>query len=68
MVMKNLLGRLRKHKMAAQVLPEFGVRVTLRKGDKLVGRDTSGAIHVTRVAEDHVEPINVSLARPRNDA
>jgi len=32
-----------------EVPPEFGVRVTLRKGDKIVRRDARGAIHVVQV-------------------
>ena len=61
MVMKKLLRRFRQPTAAPPVLPEFGVRVTLRKGDKLVGRDAHGVIHVTRVGEDHVDPITVPI-------
>jgi hypothetical protein len=60
-MMKKLLGRLRKSTPAPPVRPEFGVRVTLRKGDKLVGRDARGGIHITRVGEDHVDPINIPI-------
>ena len=35
--------------------PEFGVQVTLRKGDKIVRRDARGAIRVTLVTEERVE-------------
>jgi hypothetical protein len=35
--------------------PEFGVQVTLRKGDKIVRRDARGAIRVTLVTEECVE-------------
>ena len=38
-----------------RVAPEFGVQVTLRKGDKVVRRDARGAIHITRVTEERVE-------------
>ena len=37
------------------VVPEFGVHVTLRKGDKVVRRDARGTIHITRVTEERVE-------------
>jgi hypothetical protein len=37
------------------ITPEFGVQVTLRKGDKVVRRDARGAIHITRVTEERVE-------------
>jgi hypothetical protein len=45
-----------------RVAPEFGVQVTLRKGDKVVRRDARGAIHITRVTEERVE-LN-DLGRP----
>jgi hypothetical protein len=32
--------------------PEFGVRLTLKKGDKIVSRDARGEIRMTRVGED----------------
>jgi len=38
-----------------RVVPEFGVQLTLRKGDKVVRRDARGAIHITRVTEERVE-------------
>jgi hypothetical protein len=31
--------------------PEFGVRLALRKGDKVVSRDTRGVIRILRVSE-----------------
>jgi hypothetical protein len=31
--------------------PEFGVRLTLTKGDKVVSRDTRGGIHIVRISE-----------------
>lgn len=37
------------------VAPEFGVQVTLRKGDKIVRRDARGVIHIRRVTEQCVE-------------
>ena len=39
----------------ARVAPEFGVQVTLRKGDKVVRRDARGAIHIMEVTEERVE-------------
>lgn len=47
-----------------RVTPEFGVQVTLRKGDKIVRRDARGAIHVTRVTEDRVELADLGRMRP----
>lgn len=47
-----------------RVAPEFGVQVTLRKGDKIVRRDARGAIHVTRVTEDRVELADLGRIRP----
>jgi hypothetical protein len=41
------------------VAPEFGIRLTLRKGDRVVRRDARGAIHVTRVSEDRLEVTDV---------
>ena len=38
-----------------EVCPEFGIRVTLRKGDKLVGRDGKGHIRITQVTADRVD-------------
>ena len=46
-----------------RVAPEFGVQVTLRKGDKIVRRDARGAIHVTRVTEDRVELAHLGRIR-----
>ena len=47
-----------------RVAPEFGVQVTLRKGDKIVRRDARGAIQVTRVTEDRVELADLGRIRP----
>jgi hypothetical protein len=49
---------------AIPVEPEFGVRLTLRKGDRVVRRDARGAIHITRVIEDRVEMTDVCRAGP----
>jgi hypothetical protein len=46
-----------------RVAPEFGVQVTLRKGDKIVRRDSRGAIHVTRLTEDRVELTDLRRVR-----
>jgi hypothetical protein len=46
-----------------RVAPEFGVQVTLRKGDKIVRRDARGAIHITRVTEDRVELADLGRMR-----
>jgi hypothetical protein len=32
--------------------PEFGVRLTLRKGDRIVRRDADGAIYITTVTKE----------------
>ena len=32
--------------------PEFGVRLTLRKGDKVVSRNRQGVVHIRRISED----------------
>jgi hypothetical protein len=39
--------------------PEFGVRLTLKCGDRIVHRDARGAIEITRVTEDRVEVTDV---------
>lgn len=41
------------------------MRVTLRKGDKIVRRDAKGAIHVVQVTEEHVDMRDVRPPRPR---
>jgi hypothetical protein len=46
------------------VPPEFGVQVTLRKGDKIVRRDARGAIHVRRVTEECVELAHIGNPPP----
>jgi hypothetical protein len=37
--------------------PEFGTRVTLQKGDKIVRRDRAGVIRITRLTEDDPDGI-----------
>ena len=41
----------------AATTPEFGTRVTLHKGDKLVRRDRDGVIRITRLTEDDADGI-----------
>jgi hypothetical protein len=60
----RLFRRTSRHAATAPVAPEFGVRVTLRKGDKIVRRDARGAIHVTRITEERVDLRDVRSARP----
>jgi len=61
----RLFRRTSRKTAAIEVAPEFGVRITLRKGDKIVRRDARGAIHVVRVTEEHVDLRDVHAARPR---
>ena len=39
------------------------MRLTLRKGDKVVRRDARGAIHVVQVTEDRVDVSDVHVVR-----
>jgi hypothetical protein len=64
----RLFRRPSRKAASVEVTPEFGVRVTLRKGDKIVRRDARGAIHVTRVTEEHVDLRHVHAARPARPA
>jgi hypothetical protein len=50
-----LFKRSARQPLPAHVAPEFGVQVTLRKGDKIVLRDARGVIHIRRVTEQCVE-------------
>ena len=59
----RLLRRTARPSATDRVAPEFGVQVTLRKGDKIVRRDSRGAIHVTRVTEDRVELTDLGRVR-----
>jgi hypothetical protein len=47
-----------------EVAPEFGVRVTLCRGDKIVRRDARGKIHIVEITEDRVDLRQVNAARP----
>lgn len=60
----RLFRRPPRRAAAIPVAPEFGVRLTLRKGDRIVRRDARGAIRVTRVTEDRVEVTDVCRAGP----
>ena len=40
-----------------QLTPEFGVRVTLRKGDRIVRRDAAGAIYITTITTEDVDSV-----------
>lgn len=60
----RLFRRPPRRAAATPVAPEFGVRLTLRKGDRIVHRDARGAIRVTRVTEDRVEVTDVCRADP----
>ncbi|HXD96341.1 MAG TPA: hypothetical protein VN646_07350 [Candidatus Acidoferrum sp.] len=51
----RLFRRTARPSKTVPVDPEFGVQVTLRRGDKIVRRDARGAIRVTRVTEECVE-------------
>ena len=55
----------RRAPVSSELAPEFGVRITLRKGDKIVRRDSRGAIHVVEVTEEQVDVRDVHAARPR---
>ncbi|HEU4369254.1 MAG TPA: hypothetical protein VFV05_13620 [Methylomirabilota bacterium] len=60
----RLFRRPARRAPATPVAPEFGVRLTLRKGDRIVRRDARGAIRITRVTEDRVEVTDVCRAGP----
>ena len=59
----RLFRRTSRRAAATEVAPEFGVRLTLRKGDKVVRRDARGAIHVVEVTEDRVDVSDVHVVR-----
>ena len=39
----------RRRRMGVPIIPEFGVRVLLREGDKIVRRNSTGEIEVTTI-------------------
>ena len=49
---KRVLRLFRRQLPSPKPQPEFGVRLTLKKGDKIVSRDARGEIRMTRVGED----------------
>ena len=59
----RLFRRTSRRAATPAVAPEFGVRLTLRKGDKDVRRDARGAIHVVEVTEDRVDVSDVHVVR-----
>ena len=64
------LFRRRTSRRAAivEVAPEFGVRVTLRKGDKIVRRDARGAIQVEQVTQERLDMSHVPTTVRRGRA
>ena len=63
----RLFRRSARPSRTVPVDPEFGVQVTLRKGDKIVRRDARGVIHIRRVTEECVELAQIgSPAVPRS--
>jgi hypothetical protein len=58
----RLFRRSSRPPVPVPVTPEFGVRLTLRKGDRVVRRDTRGAIHIMRVTEERLELTDVQQA------
>jgi hypothetical protein len=58
----RLFKRTSRRAAAVEVVPEFGVRLTLRKGDKIVRRDARGVIQVTHVTDEHVDVRHVNVA------
>lgn len=47
----RLFSRKRRTIIAAELAPAFDVRLTLRRGDKIVRRNPDGTIAVTRITE-----------------
>jgi hypothetical protein len=60
----RLFRRSSRRTAPALVAPEFGIRLTLRKGDRIVRRDARGAIRVTHVTADRMEITDVCRAGP----
>ena len=60
----RLFRRTSRKAAVIQLTPEFGVRVTLRKGDKIVRRDARGVIHVVKITEERVDMRHVQAAHP----
>jgi hypothetical protein len=55
----RLFKRVARPVQVSRVTPEFGVRLTLRRHDRIVRRDARGAIQITRITEDRVEVTDV---------
>jgi hypothetical protein len=53
--MRLFRRRTSRRAVTTEVTPEFGVRVTLRRGDKIVRRDARGAIQVEQVTAEHLD-------------
>jgi hypothetical protein len=60
----KLFRRSSRRPRPAPVTPEFGIRLTLHKGDRIVRRDARGAIRVTRVTADQLEVTDVCRSGP----
>jgi hypothetical protein len=52
----------RAEETVPHVRPEFGVRVRLKKGDKIVSRDADGRVGVRRITEEE-DDLDVELRR-----
>ena len=63
----RLFRRTARPSAPVRIEPEFGVQLTLRRGDRIVRRDARGAIHITQVTEERVELTDLDGigARPR---
>jgi hypothetical protein len=57
--MRLFRRRTSRRVVTAEVAPEFGVRVTLRKGDKIVRRDARGGIEVVQVTQEQLDMSHV---------
>ena len=61
--MRLFRRRTSRRATAIEAAPDFNVRVTLRRGDKIVRRDARGAIHVVQVTEERLDLSDVHAAR-----
>ena len=62
--MRLFRRRTSRRAAAIDVAPDFNVRVTLRKGDKIVRRDARGAIHVVQITEEQIDLRDLHARRP----
>jgi hypothetical protein len=60
----RLFRRAPRQSVPAQIAPEFGVHVTLRRGDKIVHRDARGVIRITRISEERVHLTDLGVPGP----